>query len=72
MTALHPVKISHSAILHDGCVIPINNTYLLLLPKCKSLIQVKIMNKEIILIEGKHYNYLPNMSQMQMINNPEV
>ena len=52
-------------MLHDGIVIPINNTCFLLLPECKHLIQLKIFNKEINIIEGKHYPYIPTMKRIQ-------
>lgn len=37
-------------MLHDGCVIPIKNTFYLLLPESKYLIQMKMFKKEIHLI----------------------
>ena len=62
---LHSVKYSNPKILHDGCAIPVNGANLLLLPNCKNLIQVKILNKEITLVEGKPYNYIPSLDQIQ-------
>ena len=61
----HSIRIGNPSLLHDGCVIPLSNSYLLLLPGCKSLIQVRIFSKEINIIEGNEYEYLPCMKAIQ-------
>ena len=51
-------------MLHDGCVIPIDHTNLLLLPNSKRLIQVKITSKEIMLLERLEFNYIPKINKL--------
>lgn len=36
----------------------------MLLPECKHLIQMKMLNKEINLIQGKKYDYIPYIKQI--------